>query len=161
MLKQFNSNTRKIGKIVSKINTNNLTNTDLTGSLLNIDIPDTTKYQSKVRSIQRNSSIVNNKTKIKDFHEEILQFGARYVSKKIDLFDNIDFGHLVILNATLDYGTDGAWADNFEVLVFGLHIPGDYHVEQDGDNVRIILHDDYIDFDSVTVDDIYVIGKFK
>ena len=39
MLKQFNSNSRKLNKVVPKVNINNLTNNDLTGSLLNIVIP--------------------------------------------------------------------------------------------------------------------------
>ena len=38
MLNRFNSNTRKLNKVVPKVNINNLTNNDLTGSLLNIEI---------------------------------------------------------------------------------------------------------------------------
>jgi hypothetical protein len=44
-------------------------------------------------------------------------------------------------------------------LVYGLHIPGDYTVTQIGNNVVVKLNDLYIDFDSVTINDIYVIGK--
>jgi chitin synthase len=43
MLKQFNSNTRKLNRVVPKVNINNLTNNDLTGSLQNIEIPNNTK----------------------------------------------------------------------------------------------------------------------
>ncbi len=59
----------------------------------------------------------------------------------------------------MDYGTEGASSDNFEVLVYGLHIPGDYTITQVGNNVVVKLNDEYIDFDNVTINDIYVIGK--
>ena len=49
MLNRFSSAARKINRVISKINPNNLVNSDLTGSLLNIKIPSTTKYQSKTR----------------------------------------------------------------------------------------------------------------
>ena len=68
---------------------------------------------------------------------------------------------MTILNAQLDYGTEGASADNFELLVYGLNIPGDYSVKEVGNNVVITLNDEYIDFDNVTLNDIYVIGKLK
>ena len=67
MLKQFNSNSRKLNKVVPKVNINNLTNNDLTGSLLNIEIPTNTKFQSKTRSNPNPIKLVNNKTKISDF----------------------------------------------------------------------------------------------
>jgi hypothetical protein len=40
-----------------------------------------------------------------------------------------------------------------------LHIPGDYTITQIGNNVVVKLNDEYIDFDNVTINDIYVIGK--
>ena len=36
-----------------------------------------------------------------------------------------------------------------------------YKVEDIGNNVVITLFDDYIDYDNVTIDDIYVIGKLR
>ena len=102
--------------------------------------------------------MVNNKTKISEFHNEILQHSARYVSRNVDTFSNVE-NTLTIYNVSLDYGTEGASAENFEVLVFGLHIPGDYTVNQIGNNVIVKLNSQYIDFDSVTISDIYVIGK--
>ncbi len=159
MLKRFSSNTRKLNRVVSKINTNNL-NDDLyiTGSLLNIELPTTSSYQSHTRSNPNPTKLVNNKNKISDFHNEILQFGARQITRTIDEFDNIN-NTLTILNVTTDYGTEGASPENFEILVFGLHIPGDYTIENVGNNVVVTLNDEYIDFDNVTINDIYVIGK--
>ena len=76
----------------------------------------------------------------------------------IDEFDN-NTNTLTIYNVTLDYGTEGASPNNFEVLVFGLHIPGNYKIEEVGNNVVITLNEQYIDYDNVTVNDIYVMGK--
>ncbi len=58
-----------------------------------------------------------------------------------------------------DYGTEGASPNNFEVLVYGLHVPGNYKVEDIGNDVVITFCDKYIDYDNVSLDDIYVIGK--
>ena len=160
MLKQFNSNARKLNRIVPKINPNNV-NDDLyiTGSLLNIELPTTASFESRTRSNPNPTKLVNNKTKISEFYNEILQFSGRLVSRRIDAFDNTEFGTLTIYNVVLDYGTEGASPNNFEVLVFGLHIPGNYKIEEVGNNVVITLLDNYIDYDSATINDIYVIGK--
>jgi hypothetical protein len=158
MLKQFNSNARKLNRIIPKINPNNLVSTDLTGSLLNIEVPTNTKFNSNTKSNPNTTKLVNNKTKISDFYNEILQFSGRYVSRNIDEFDNIE-NTLTIYNVKLDYGTDGASPENFEVLTFGLHIPGDYRIYEENQNVVIKLNNRYIDFDSVTINDIYVFGK--
>jgi len=158
MLKQFNSNSRKLNRVVPKVNINNLTNNDLTGSLLNIEIPSNTKFQSKTRSNPNPIKLVNNKTKISEFYQEILENSARYNQRVIDEFDN-NTNTLTIYNVTLDYGTEGASPNNFEVLVFGLHIPGNYTIKEVGNNVVITLNEEYIDYDNVTINDIYVMGK--
>ena len=160
MLNRFNSNTRKLNRVVPKVNINNLTNNDLTGSLQNIEIPTNTKFQSKTRSNPNPTKLVNNKTKISDFYQEILENSARYNQRIIDEFDN-NTNTLTIYNVTLDYGTEGASPNNFEVLVFGLHIPGNYKIEEVGNNVVITLNEEYIDYDNVTINDIYVMGKLK
>jgi len=160
MLNRFNSNSRKLNRVVPKVNINNLTNNDLTGSLLNIEIPTNTKFQSKTRSNPNPIKLVNNKTKISDFYQEILENSARYNQRVIDEFDN-NTNTLTIYNVTLDYGTEGASPNNFEVLVFGLHIPGNYTIKEVGNNVVITLNEQYIDYDNVTINDIYVMGKLK
>ena len=162
MLNRFNSNARKLNRVIpAKVNPENLVNSDLTGSLQNIKLPTTNKFNSNTKSNPNPTKLVNNKTTISNFYQEILEHSARYVSRKIDAFDNTGFGTLTIYNVNLDYGTEGASPDNFEILVFGLHIPGDYTIKEVGNNVVIKLNDEYIDFDNVTIDDIYVIGKFK
>jgi hypothetical protein len=161
MLRQFNSNARKLNRVIpTKVNPENLVNLDLTGSLQNIEAPTTNKFNSNTRSNPNPIKLVNNKSTISNFHQEILEHSARYVSRTIDTFDNTE-NTLTIYNVSLDYGTEGASSDNFEVLVYGLHIPGDYTIKEVGNNVVITLNDEYIDFDSVTINDIYVIGKLK
>ena len=161
MLNRFNSNARKLNRVIpAKVNPETLAATLDTGSLENIKIPTTNKFNSNTRSNPNPIKLVNNKNTISNFHQEILEHSARYVSRYIDTFDNIK-NTLTIYNANLDYGTEGASSDNFEVLVYGLHIPGDYTVTQFGNNVVIKLNDRYIDFDNVTINDIYIIGKFK
>lgn len=159
MLNRFNSNTKKLNRIIPKINPNNL-NDDLyiTGSLLNIQQPTSNKFNSTTKSNPNPIKFVNNKTTIYNFHQEILQNSARYISRQVDEFDNLK-NTLTILNVSLDYGTEGASPENFEILVFGLHIPGDYTIKEIGNNVVITLGSEYIDFDNVTINDIYVIGK--
>jgi len=162
MLNRFNSNAKKLKRIVSKINPNNL-NDELyiTGSLLNIEQPTTNKFNSTTKSNPNPIKLVNNKNRIESFYNEILQFSGRMVSKGIDTFDNTGFGTLTIYSSSLDYGTEGASPENFEILVYGLHLPGEYTIKEQNGNVIITLLDNYIDYDSVTINDIYVIGKFK
>ncbi len=159
MLKQFNSNARKLNRVIPKINTNNL-NDDLylTGSLLNIELPTTSSYQSHTKTNPNPIKLVNNKNKISDFHTEILQFGARQVTRTIDEFDNLN-NTLTIYNVQTDYGTEGASPENFEILVSGLHIPGNYIIKDVDNNVVVTLLDEYIDFENTQISDIYVIGK--
>ena len=159
MLKQFNSNARKLNRIIPKINPNNLVSTDLTGSLANIEIPTNTKFESKTRLNPNPIKLINNKSNIKDFHSELLDYSARKQERYVDGFDNVE-NTLTINNVVLDYGTEGATPSNFEILVYGLHIPGNFTIKEVGNDVVITLNEQYIDFDNVTINDIYVIGKF-
>jgi hypothetical protein len=158
MLKQFNSNARKLNRIIPKINPNNLVSTDLTGSLANIEIPTNTKFNSNTKSNPNKNIVTNNKSTINDFYLEILQNSARKVTRIVDEFNNT-LNTLTLYNTYLDYGTEGVSPNNFEILVYGLHIPGNFTIAEVGNNVVITLNDRYIDFDNVTIDDIYVIGK--
>jgi hypothetical protein len=125
---------------------------------LDVRIP--TKFGGRTKSNPNPIKLVNNKTKISDFYQEILENSARYNQRVIDEFDN-NTNTLTIYNVSLDYGTEGASPNNFEVLVFGLHIPGNYTVKEVGNNVVITLNEQYIDYDNVTINDIYVMGKLK
>ena len=201
MLNRFNSNARKLNRVMQQINLNNLSGSgyldnlvddyksqislsasfdgrDINGNPLSssqamlelsasiaynyntsFDTSIPTKFSSNSKSNPNPTKLVNNKNKISEFYNEILQFSGRTVSRIIDAFDNTGFGILTIYNVALDYGTEGASPENFEILVYGLHIPGNYTIKEIGNDVVITLNDEYIDFDNVTIDDIYVIGK--
>jgi hypothetical protein len=169
MLKQFNSNNRKVTRAVPKnIKGNTLDNDTYIAYLQSIADAEYAEHNteiqkttSRVRSNPNPTKLINNKSTISNFYKEILEYSARYVKRSVDSFSNDGFGTLTILNTQLDYGTEGASADNFELLVYGLNIPGDYSVKEVGNNVVITLNDEYIDFDNVTLNDIYVIGKLK
>ena len=213
MLNRFNSNARKLNRVIKQINLNNLSGSGYIDNILSdykiqinlsasldgrgtisnplseietgsagqngysnlpnelsasieynytpsFDIRIPTKFSSGTKSNPNSIKIVNNKTTILDFHKEILEHSARYVKKPVNEFNNTN-NTLTIYSSSLDYGTEGASSDNFEILVFGLHIPGDYVINEINNNVVITLNDEYIDFDNVTLNDIYVIGKFK
>ena len=214
MLKQFNSNTRELNRIVKKYNLTNISASvyegievsgsndfktimgdyinqsytlsssfdgrDINGNPLSssqailelsasiayaytasLDIRIPTKFGGRIKSNPNPIKLVNNKTKISDFYQEILENSAKQIEKGINDFSNVGFGSLIIYSSSLDYGTEGASPDNFEVLVYGLQIPGNYSIKEIGDNVVITLNSNYIDFDNVTINNISVRGKFK
>lgn len=155
----FSSNTRSNPTLISVTNTP--VSSDVTGSLYNIissSMPVSNVFQSNTRSNLNPTKIVNNTNTINDFHTEILQYGARYVGRMVDTFDN-ELNTLTIYNVSLDYGTAGVSPENFEVLTHGLNIPSDYTIKEVGNNVVITLGSEYIDFENIDINDIYVIGK--
>ena len=200
MLKQFNSNSRKLNRVIKQINLNNLSGSgyldnllddyilqtslsssfdgrDINGNPLSssqailelsasiaysytasIDVQIPNKFNSRTKANPNPIKLVNNKTTISEFYQEILENSARINQRTIDAFDNAA-NTLTIYNVTLDYGTEGASPNNFEVLVFGLHIPGNYTIKEVGNDVVITLNEQYIDYDNVTINDIYVMGK--
>lgn len=199
MLNKFNSYSRKLNRVVPKINLNNLTNLDLTGSINLIEIPTEQSYESNYRknpftfnvtntnnatvdvtgslslvdvpidkqydSFVRNSdyqtNVINNKPNIEEFHNQILQYSARYVKKIISGFDS-GSQQFYISSSILDYGTTEPTSDNFEIMVDGLHIPDIYKVEQSGSSVVIqILETGVVDWDLIDNNDrVVVYGKF-
>ena len=167
MLKQFNSNNKKLNRVVPKNIKGNTLDNDAYIAYLesiaeaeyaehNINVQ---KTNSKTRSNPNPIKLINNKSNIKDFHSELLDYSARKVERYVDGFDNVA-NTLTINNVVLDYGTEGASPNNFEILVYGLHIPGNFTIKEVGNDVVITLNDRYIDFDNTTINDIYIIGKF-
>lgn len=166
MLNRFNSNGRKLNRVVPKdIKSNTLDNAAYIAYLESIAEAEYAEHNtgikktsSKSRSNPNPIKLTNNKNKIDSFYTEMLEMSARMISRKVDVFDNVA-NTLTIYNVMTAYGTENANPDNFEILVYGLHIPGDYSIKDVDNNVVITLNDGYIDFDNVTINDIYVIGK--
>jgi len=151
MLNKFNSNSRQLNRVVPKVNVNNLINTDLTGSLENIQIPNNIKFESKTRSNPNPTKLINNKSKITDFHTEILKYSAenkRVVADELEVVyldsSNSTLHKLIIYNKFLDYGTEAPTPENFEVLENGLHIPGFFDIKQVGNNIEVTFTSIYL-----------------
>ena len=100
---------------------------------LDVRIP--TKFGGRTRSNPNPIKLINNKSKIDDFHSELLDYSTRKAERYVDGFDNIA-NTLTINNVVLDYGTEGASPNNFEILVYGLHIPGDYTIKEIGNDKK-------------------------
>lgn len=116
------------------------------------------RYNSNTRKKPVSTKVVNNKNKINNFYQEILEHSAKYIKVNINEFDNVK-NTLTIKNMRTDYGTEGPSPNNFEIIVHGLNIPGNFKVENIDEDVVITLFEEYIDYDNTEVSDIYVIGK--
>lgn len=133
--------------------------TDLTGSLLRIEEP-TKKPIVEYRTNTIGSKTNNSKKKILDARTSILQYSARQIEKQITSFDSV-LNKLYIDNTILDYGTEVVTSDNFELFYNGATVPFIYNVQQVGNTIEITFSDDYIHYESLTLPQIFVVGKFK
>lgn len=113
---------------------------------------------TKKSGLQR-QPVVNNKMKIKNFHDEILQHSSMQMRYGIDAID-VENNKFILYNLLLDYGTESPDSMLFDVLVYGIQIQNNYEVKQVGNNVEIILGEPYIDLENILTTDIYIIGKF-
>lgn len=207
MLNKFNSNTKKLNKIIIDKNFNNLLNLmSITSSLENIKEPkqqsisktkklDFTHPNTNINTLpnlfsvtssldnikepskQINSNtkydaynvpIISNKNVIDNFHLDLFKFGARNILKNVSVIEKTPIGRdesylnkLIINNVLLDYGVEEPSAENFEVFIDGLHIPGIFIVKQNGNNIEIIFTENWVIDDRVEPDAIKVFGKIK
>ena len=157
MLNKFSAGSRHLNRNGSVVNKSSMINTDLTGSLSSISVPTSKKYISGRRSVST-LPIVNNRSTLLNFNDEILAYSAKYVYRVVNEFDNTT-NTLIVKNVMLDYGTEQVSSENFEVFANGLQIPGNFGVEQIGSNIIITLYAEYIDFTVTPPDAIYVFGK--
>jgi hypothetical protein len=159
MLKQFNSNNRKITKPVPKnIKGNTLDNDAYIAYLESIAEAEFAEHNTNVEKISSKSrkntnqkQILNNSTKISNFHNEILKYSAkvkRVVADELEVVysdsSNSTLHKLIIYNKFLDYGTEAPTPENFEVLENGLHIPGFFDIKQVGNNIEVTFTSIYL-----------------
>jgi len=128
-----------------------------TGSLENIVEPSDKKYETGVRSAPAGTKIVSDNI-INDFHQEILQYSARYVKKHIDWWSEEE-NSITLANTLLDYGTEGPDENNFEVIVNGIHSPAIYTIKQDGNNIVVNFTERLFSFDGLQKENVIIIGK--
>jgi hypothetical protein len=133
--------------------------TDLTGSLSRIEEPATkeiVEYRPNSIGVKTN----NTKRKILDNRKSIFQYSARQIEKQITGFDETQ-NKLYVVNTILDYGTESVSSDNFELFYNGATVPFIYRVEQVGTTIEITFLEEYINYESLTLAQIFVVGKFK
>jgi hypothetical protein len=129
-----------------------------TGSLETITPPSETKYLASTKSSPIEKTIISTKNIIDDFHQEILEYSARYIKRHISFWD-ADKNTITVANVLLDYGTEGPTADNFEVIINGIHSPTIYTVKQNGNDIVISFSERLFSYDGLQIENIIVIGK--
>ena len=129
-----------------------------TGSLESISAPSENKYITATKSAPSETTFISNKNIIDAFHQEILQYSAKYIKRNIDLYD-AEQKTMTLVNTLLDYGTEIPTAENFEIIINGIHSPGVYTIKQNGYNVVITFNETLFSFDGLQTENVIVIGK--
>jgi hypothetical protein len=163
-----NTKTKTLLKTNTEININNVPNFEsITGSLENVTKP-TQDIQSKVKENTNLTKIISTKSIINNFHTDIFNYSARYILKNVNQIEKINSTNgesvlkkLIINNVKLDYGTEEPNAENFEVFIDGLHMPGIFSVKQNSTNIEIIINEYWLIDDRIESYDIKVFGKIK
>lgn len=145
--------------LTQPINTNSLPNSDVTGSLQDISEP--TKYtKSQYRINTIGAKTINEKTRSLTHKKQVIQFSAKQIEKQITSFDSVE-NKLFIANTELDYDSEQITNENFELFYNGASVPFIYNIEQVGNDVVITLSEEYIDYDGLSISQVFVSGKFK
>ncbi len=158
MLNRFKPYSRKIEKSVL-INTKTISETDLTGSLLSVEIPKKFVNASLGRTAPKTTKIVNSDKIVNDFRENILKYSARSIEKQITGFD-ANTNQLFISGTIIDYGTEAVSDKDFEIYYNGVRIPDIFMVEQINNDIIITLNEEHIAYETLSLSEIKVIGKF-
>jgi len=172
MLNRFTSNTKKLNRVFSKINMNNipdlLSSTGSIQEIINDGITPPKKFEAntKVNQTQTKHTFTNNI--INEFHTDILQYSARYIYVSASVIEKTTYdadesvlNRLVINNRTLDYGTETVGPENFEVFIDGLHMPGIFTINQSGSHIEIKINEYWLIDNRVQPQDIKAFGKIK
>lgn len=195
MLNRFNSYSRK-RRVSTLVNTKNQEVTDLTGSLLSIDIPSEITFtsgtkrsikstlvnkinltttditgslsqitepikltNSNIREMPKTTTVINSDKIVSDFREGILRYSARSIEKQITGFD-ANTNQLFISGTIIDYGTEAVSDKDFEIYYNGVRIPDIFMVEQINNDIIITLNEEHIEYETLSLSEIKVIGKF-
>jgi hypothetical protein len=172
MLNRFTSNTKKLNRVFSKINMNNvpdlLSSTGSIEEIINDGITAPKRFQANTKVNQTQTKHVFTDNIINEFHTDILQYSARYIYVSASVIDktpaNVDesvLNRLIINNKTLDYGTETVGPENFEVFIDGLHMPGIFSINQSGSHIEIKINEYWLIDNRVEPEAIKVFGKIK
>lgn len=104
---------------------------------------------------------VNVKNLVKQFTDGRLIYRARYVKSDISLIDTIN-NRFTIYNAKLDDEYTFILSSDFDIYIKGIRLSSDiYRIEQSGENVVITFNENELDYNTFSLSDVVVFGKFS
>jgi len=187
-MKAFNSNTRKLTKVVPKTDINNIAGASFieklvsdaqiqgetfSGSLASIQNYDyETSFDSRTKQTFNTKNRTNpNQTKVKrsekdlvlGFRDDIMDITANWVFRQPDFIEVLDDARIrLIFNNVYLQGATTITSSNFDVYVNGVRTPSYLSIEQSEIGVNLIINE-FIGIDSTNKDrvSIYVKGKFE
>jgi hypothetical protein len=103
----------------------------------------------------------NVKNLVKQFTDGRLIYRARYVKSDISLIDTIN-NRFTIYNAKLDDEYTFILSSDFDIYIKGIRLSSDiYRIEQSGENVVITFNENELDYNTFSLSDVVVFGKFS
>jgi hypothetical protein len=187
-MKAFNSNTRKLNKVVPKTDINNIAGASFIEKLVNDaqlqgetysgsfasveDYNYESSFDSRTKKTFNTKNRTNpNQSKVKrsekdlvlGFRDDILDITANWVFKQPDVIEILDDARIrLIFNNVYLQGATTITSSNFDVYVNGVRTPSYLSVEQSETGVNLIINE-FIGIDSTNKNrvSIYVKGKFQ
>ena len=187
-MKAFNSNTRKLNRVVPKTDINNIAGASLIEKLINdaqlqgetysgsLSSVENYNYESSFDSRTKKTFNTKNRTnpnqsKIKrnekdlvlGFRNDIMDITANWVFRQPDFIEVLDDARIrLIFNNVYIQAVTQLHSANFDVYVNGVRTPSYLSVEQTETGINLIINE-FIGIDETNKDrvNIYVKGKFE
>jgi hypothetical protein len=187
-MKAFNSNTRKLNRVVPKTDINNIVGASLIEKLVNDaqlqgetysgsfasveDYNYESSFDSRTKKTFNTKNRINpNQSKIKrsekdlvlGFRNDIMDITANWVFRQPDFIEVLDDARIrLIFNNVYLQGATTITSSNFDVYVNGVRTPSYLSFEQSETGVQLIINE-FIGVDETNKDrvNIYVKGKFE
>jgi hypothetical protein len=187
-MKAFNSNTRKLNRVVPKTDINNIVGASLIEKLVNDaqlqgetysgsfasveDYNYESSFDSRTKKTFNTKNRTNpNQSKVKrsekdlvlGFRNDIMDITANWVFRQPDFIEVLDDTRIrLIFNNVYLQGATTITSSNFDVYVNGVRTPSYLSIEQSEIGVNLIINE-FIGIDSTNKDrvSIYVKGKFE
>ena len=187
-MRAFNSNTKKLNRVVPKTDINNIAGASFieklvsdaqiqgqtySGSFTSVENYDyESSFDSRTKQTFNTKNRTNpNQSKVKrsekdlvlGFRDDILDITANWIFKQPDVIEILDDTRIrLIFNNTSLQGATIITSSNFDVYVNGVRTPSYLSIEQSETGVHLIVNE-FIGIDSTNKDrvNIYVKGKFE
>ena len=187
-MRAFNSNTKKLNRVVPKTDINNIAGASFieklvsdaqiqgqtySGSFTSVENYDyESSFDSRTKQTFNTKNRTNpNQSKVKrsekdlvlGFRDDILDITANWIFKQPDLIEVLDARRIrLIFNNVYVQGATTITSSNFDVYVNGVRTPSYLSIEQSDTGTHLIINE-FIGIDSTNKDkvSIYVKGKFE